>query len=303
MILRRDGPDRLTGDWSSPTPGCSEGRIEVVRSDICTLANKVAARAGTPNDRAALAQEYIKLLDARRELARQREQFLGPDPEHPVNRPDWSALFGTLYFHTLDQMEARVQAGRATNLHELVFTNRFYDAWATNLRAYRRAHDVAAVEPHWRPYFEQAKGLTDGKPEKDGIGAHMILAEHGVNAHIKGDLPRAVRAVYQPLGTTARDSFSRAFTSSEELFAPVQEAFERDLLNYYTRFNASDGGRGEASLGAVFTAGDWFGLTPKPIPLRRNSWKVGTDMRSPLPTSTPQPAERAPSVNCPRSVR
>lgn len=190
-------------------------------------------------------------------------------------------LFPTVYYQiTKIELDSIMSGQMANPTQKMDMMMRFYDAYDNNRQAFERG-GAAAVESHWQEYYNEAQA-ANGLLEKTGPidqlrvanGVRTVLNQ-GIRAHVKFDLPRAIRSV-TATNENVIPQMREDFEKSDPFFARANDAANADIINGLFP------GSTAAKLGAPVVGS---GISSGVIEKRHDAWNIATDGER-LPTQS-----------------
>lgn len=228
-------------------------------------------------DYEARMQKAMEISGILNELGAMRDNFL--------KTGDFKDLFPTLYFNTTrTEFNAILNDEMSHPIDKMNMMENFYDAFKLNRIAFEKG-GVAAVEHHWRHYYQGVSDIYRERKFSRNDVRHLI--NDAIYAHVKYDLPRAIR-----------DSVNRSQASKVDLksdfdktnpFFDVSASLSNDDINN-TLYNGNPANRFLLAVGSVTNPhiGSDLGIT-NIVDRRNDAWQRGNNNSMPLLTSEAQP--------------
>ena len=205
---------------SKPVFGQAISDPKTRQTDLCDF-TALIGQATDDDDSLLRAGLYLRALGVLAELKAYRSQFLLAGSL--IN------LFPTAYYHvTLEEINKIGMGNYCYPVERLQQMLVFYNAYKVNRNAWD-AGNVSAVESHWINHFRFA---DHSKISFFCCKASVVLAS-GIDAHIKYDLPRALRFAFS-LSPTTPDLLFDEFKSCNCLFESALVKTVRDINHLNT---------------------------------------------------------------------
>lgn len=193
------------------------------RRTLCNM-DQFINRGKTPQEKQLREDLFLKMVGALELLAGYRKSFL--------TKGGLIDLFPTAYYHTtLAEMKNIVDEHSTykypiEKMHQMLA---FFDAYQDN-RLLWGASKKGLVEEHWRIHFDQAESTlyNDINPACLGIG---VVLGSGIDAHVKYDLPRAIRYAYENRSnqSLSKQALEYDFNQTDEIFPKTNEKTKIDI--------------------------------------------------------------------------